>query len=106
MSMTSRRRRSSSNGPSHDTDTDGVIPPIPTWCADDKETRDGYRLSKAEAALSFKDDRIFIEKFIGNPHHVEIQLLADNFGNVATFPERECSIQRRNQKVGRVGWWW
>ena len=68
---------------------------------DDDEARDAFRLSTDEAIASFNDDRIFIEKFIERPHHIEIQLLADGpkFDNVVCFPERECSIQRRNQKV-------
>lgn len=66
---------------------------------DDDEVRMGYRLSKEEAASSFGDDRMFIEKFIEDPRHIEIQLIADSFGNVVPLPERECSIQRRNQKV-------
>jgi len=57
------------------------------------------RLSTEEARKSFGDDRLFVEKFIENPHHIEIQLVADTHGGVACFPERECSIQRRNQKV-------
>ncbi|EQC26457.1 propionyl-CoA carboxylase alpha chain [Saprolegnia diclina VS20] len=65
----------------------------------DAEVREGYRLSKEEAANSFGDDRMFIEKFIEDPRHIEIQLLADKHGNFVAFPERECSIQRRNQKV-------
>ncbi|KAF0719638.1 Aste57867_900 [Aphanomyces stellatus] len=65
----------------------------------DAEVREGYRLSKEEAANSFGDDRMFIEKFIEDPRHIEIQLLADKHGNYVAFPERECSIQRRNQKV-------
>ncbi|OQS06557.1 propionyl coenzyme A carboxylase (Pi-PCC1) [Thraustotheca clavata] len=65
----------------------------------DAEVREGYRLSKEEAASSFGDDRMFIEKFIEDPRHIEIQLLADKHGNFVAFPERECSIQRRNQKV-------
>ncbi|RHY27908.1 hypothetical protein DYB32_006444 [Aphanomyces invadans] len=65
----------------------------------DAEVREGYRLSKEEAANSFGDDRMFIEKFIEDPRHIEIQLLADKHGNFVPFPERECSIQRRNQKV-------
>ena len=56
-------------------------------------------MSKEEAASSFGDDRIFIEKFIEDPRHIEIQLIADKHGNVLALPERECSIQRRNQKV-------
>lgn len=66
---------------------------------DDDEVRMGFRLSKEEAASSFGDDRMFIEKFIEDPRHIEIQLIADGFGNVVPLPERECSIQRRNQKV-------
>lgn len=66
---------------------------------DDEEVRMGFRLSKEEAASSFGDDRMFIEKFIEDPRHIEIQLIADSFGNVVPLPERECSIQRRNQKV-------
>ena len=65
----------------------------------DSELREGFRLSKAEALSSFGDDRMLIERFIEDPHHIEIQVLADSFGNVAAFPERECSVQRRNQKV-------
>lgn len=65
----------------------------------DEETREGFRLSKSEAMSSFGDDRMLIERFIEDPHHIEIQMLADAHGNVAAFPERECSVQRRNQKV-------
>ena len=65
----------------------------------DAEVRLGYRLSKDEAKSSFGDDRLFVEKFIEDPRHIEIQLIADSHGNVAALPERECSIQRRNQKV-------
>jgi len=65
----------------------------------DMELKEGFRDSKEEAKSSFGDDRMLIEKYIENPHHIEIQILADNFGNVVPFPERECSIQRRNQKV-------
>lgn len=65
----------------------------------DKEAIEGYRLSKAEAASSFGDDRMLVEKFIDNPRHIEIQLLGDKHGNILYLNERECSIQRRNQKV-------
>ena len=65
----------------------------------DDETRDGFERSKSEAASSFGDDRVFIEKFIENPRHIEIQVLADKHGNAVHLGERECSIQRRNQKV-------
>lgn len=65
----------------------------------DAEAAEGFRLSKSEAASSFGDDRIFIEKFVDQPRHIEIQIIADTHGNVIYLPERECSIQRRNQKV-------
>ncbi|XP_006846727.1 PREDICTED: propionyl-CoA carboxylase alpha chain, mitochondrial [Chrysochloris asiatica] len=66
---------------------------------DDEETRDGFRFSSQEAASSFGDDRLLIEKFIDNPRHIEIQILGDKHGNALWLNERECSIQRRNQKV-------
>jgi len=66
---------------------------------DDDEAREGFERSKSEAASSFGDDRIFIEKFVTEPRHIEIQLIADAHGNVLYLNERECSIQRRNQKV-------
>ncbi|XP_053163810.1 propionyl-CoA carboxylase alpha chain, mitochondrial isoform X3 [Hemicordylus capensis] len=66
---------------------------------DDEETRDGFRFSSQEAASSFGDDRLLIEKFIDNPRHIEIQVLADKHDNALWLNERECSIQRRNQKV-------
>ncbi|MDH3666913.1 MAG: acetyl/propionyl/methylcrotonyl-CoA carboxylase subunit alpha [Paracoccaceae bacterium] len=65
----------------------------------DEETREGFQSSKNEAASSFGDDRIFIEKFVTQPRHIEIQVLGDSHGNCIYLGERECSIQRRNQKV-------
>ncbi|XP_071479522.1 propionyl-CoA carboxylase alpha chain, mitochondrial-like [Diadema antillarum] len=65
----------------------------------DEEAREGFRLSSQEAASSFGDDRLLVEKFIDNPRHIEIQVLADSHGNAIYLNERECSIQRRNQKV-------
>ncbi|MEP3298919.1 MAG: biotin carboxylase N-terminal domain-containing protein, partial [Pseudoruegeria sp.] len=65
----------------------------------DVEAREGFQSSKNEAANSFGDDRIFIEKFVTQPRHIEIQVLADTHGNCIYLGERECSIQRRNQKV-------
>ena len=65
----------------------------------DEEVREGFQSSQNEAAKSFGDDRIFIEKFITQPRHIEIQVLADSHGNYIYLNERECSIQRRNQKV-------
>ncbi|XP_040847103.1 propionyl-CoA carboxylase alpha chain, mitochondrial isoform X2 [Ochotona curzoniae] len=66
---------------------------------DDEETREGFRFSSQEAASSFGDDRLLIEKFINNPRHIEIQVLGDKHGNALWLNERECSVQRRNQKV-------
>ena len=65
----------------------------------DTEVKEGFESSKNEAANSFGDDRIFIEKFVTQPRHIEIQILADTQGNCIYLGERECSIQRRNQKV-------
>ena len=65
----------------------------------DAEAIEGFNLSKSEAVSSFGDDRIFIEKFITQPRHIEIQVLGDKHGNTIFLNERECSIQRRNQKV-------
>ena len=65
----------------------------------DTEAREGFASSKNEAANSFGDDRIFIEKFITQPRHIEIQVLCDTHGNGVYLHERECSIQRRQQKV-------
>src|SRR5438270_2640633 len=67
------------------------------------EVAEGFNLAKAEAKASFGDDRVFIEKFIVNPRHIEIQVLGDKHGNVIYLGERECSIQRRNQKVIEEG---
>ncbi len=65
----------------------------------DEDAREGFQSSKNEAASSFGDDRIFIEKFVTQPRHIEIQVLCDSHGNGIYLGERECSIQRRNQKV-------
>ncbi len=65
----------------------------------ESEVKEGFESSKNEAANSFGDDRIFIEKFVTQPRHIEIQVLADKHGNCVYLHERECSIQRRNQKV-------
>jgi len=72
-------------------------------CYNDAEIKEGFLLSTAEAKSFFNDERLFIEKFIEKPHHIEIQLLAGRKDGgeleILCFPERECSIQRRNQKV-------
>jgi len=65
----------------------------------EKEVAEGFRASMSEAKSSFGDDRVFIEKFVTQPRHIEIQVLADKHGNTIYVNERECSIQRRNQKV-------
>src|SRR5690606_27010511 len=61
--------------------------------------KEGFERAKSEAAASFGDDRVFIEKYVEEPRHIEIQILADAQGNCIHLGERECSIQRRNQKV-------
>ena len=63
------------------------------------EVAEGFARARSEAKSSFGDERVFIEKFITDPRHVEIQVLGDKHGNVIHLGERECSIQRRNQKV-------
>ena len=65
----------------------------------EKEVKEGFRAAVSEAASSFGDDRVFIEKFIEDPRHIEIQIIADSAGNTVYLGERECSIQRRHQKV-------
>jgi propionyl-CoA carboxylase alpha chain len=66
---------------------------------DEKDVREGFEATKREGLNSFGDDRVFIEKFILNPRHIEIQILGDKHGNILYLNERECSIQRRHQKV-------
>ena len=63
------------------------------------EIKDAFQLASSEAKSSFGDDRVFIEKYIEKPRHIEIQVLADQFGNIIHLGERECSIQRRHQKI-------
>ncbi len=65
----------------------------------DEELESGFRIAQAEAKTAFGDNRIYIEKFITKPRHIEVQILADSFGNVVALGERECSIQRRHQKL-------
>jgi propionyl-CoA carboxylase alpha chain len=65
----------------------------------EQDVRDGFEATKREGLASFGDDRVFIEKFIESPRHIEIQVLGDQHGNILYLGERECSIQRRHQKV-------
>ena len=65
----------------------------------EKDVREGFEATKREGLASFGDDRVFIEKFIEDPRHIEIQILGDKHGNILYLNERECSIQRRHQKV-------
>src|SRR5258708_24060750 len=64
-----------------------------------QEVAEGFARARSEAKSSFGDERVFIEKFIVDPRHIEIQVLGDKHGSVIHLGERECSIQRRNQKV-------
>jgi propionyl-CoA carboxylase alpha chain len=64
-----------------------------------KEVEEGFALAKSEARSSFGDDRVFVEKYVEEPRHIEIQVLGDKHGHVIHLNERECSIQRRNQKI-------
>ncbi|MEA3053957.1 MAG: propionyl-CoA carboxylase alpha chain [Sphingomonadales bacterium] len=65
----------------------------------EKDVREGFEATKREGLASFGDDRVFIEKFVENPRHIEIQLIGDKSGNLLYLGERECSVQRRHQKV-------
>ena len=65
----------------------------------EEEVETALRLSQSEAGTSFGNDAVYIEKYIENPHHIEVQIMGDKYGNVVHLYERECSIQRRNQKV-------
>lgn len=68
-------------------------------CFNENELEKNYTLVKQEAKVSFNDDEIYIEKFIENPRHIEVQVLADEFGNIIHLGERDCTIQRNHQKV-------
>ncbi len=68
-------------------------------CYNESELEKNYTLVKQEAKISFNDDEIYIEKFIENPRHIEVQILADEFGNIIHLGERDCTIQRNHQKV-------
>src|SRR3981189_2881830 len=65
----------------------------------DAELKEGFRGAASEDPPSFGDDRVFLEKYIEEPRHIEIQLLGDSHGNIVHLGERECSIQRRHQKA-------
>ncbi|MEG3123710.1 acetyl/propionyl/methylcrotonyl-CoA carboxylase subunit alpha [Sphingomonas sp. GB1N7] len=65
----------------------------------EQDVREGFEATKREGLASFGDDRVFIEKFIESPRHIEIQVMGDQHGNIVYLGERECSIQRRHQKV-------
>lgn len=67
--------------------------------ANENELIKAYRLARSEAGAVFGNDKVYIEKYIKNPRHIEIQLLGDSHGNIVHFGERECSLQRRHQKV-------
>jgi len=65
----------------------------------EEELENAYNAAKSESKVNFGDDSVYIEKFIENPRHIEFQILGDNFGNIIHLGERDCTIQRRNQKV-------
>jgi acetyl-CoA carboxylase biotin carboxylase subunit len=65
----------------------------------DEDLAEGYSLARLEAKANFGDDRVFIEKYLEKPRHIEIQILADHYGNIVYLGERDCSIQRRHQKL-------
>ena len=65
----------------------------------EKELKSNFLLAKKEAEQSFGNGDVYIEKFLSNPRHIEVQILSDSFGNIVHLGERECSIQRRNQKI-------
>ena len=65
----------------------------------EEEVAEAFDTATNRARLAFGDDRVYVEKYLESPHHIEIQILGDKDGNVVTFPERECSVQRRHQKV-------
>jgi len=65
----------------------------------ESEVEEAYTTAKSEALSSFGDDTVYLEKFVEEPHHIEFQILGDNYGNVIHLCERECSVQRRNQKI-------
>ena len=65
----------------------------------EQEVAEAYQNAKSESLSSFGDDTVYIEKFVEEPHHIEFQILGDNYGNIIHLCERECSIQRRNQKI-------
>ena len=64
-----------------------------------EEVAEAFDAATNRASLAFGDDRVYVEKYLESPHHIEIQIIGDEKGNVVTFPERECSVQRRHQKV-------
>ena len=63
------------------------------------EVAEAYTTAKSESLSSFGDDTVYLEKFVEEPHHIEFQILGDKHGNVIHLCERECSVQRRNQKI-------
>ncbi len=68
-------------------------------CRNEKDIAENFAIAAAESKASFGDDRLLVEKYIEEPRHIEVQILGDKHGNIVYLPERECSIQRRNQKV-------
>ena len=65
----------------------------------EEEVEEAYNAARSESLSSFGDDTVYLEKYVEGPHHIEFQILGDNYGNVVHLCERECSVQRRNQKI-------
>ena len=76
-----------------------LLPDGEIFLLDEDELKKAYEVVKQEAAISFNDESIYIEKFIENPRHIEIQVMADEHGNAIHLGERDCTVQRRNQKM-------
>ncbi len=72
------------------------------WLIAEEDLEDSFARASNEAKAAFGDGRMFIEKYVESPRHIEVQILADNHGNVVHLYERDCSVQRRHQKVGFV----
>lgn len=71
-------------------------------CPAEEELEDAFERASREAQAAFGNGAMFVEKFVEDPRHIEVQILADNYGNVVHLYERDCSVQRRHQKVSHL----